>query len=80
MNIAAIIMPARLAKTSWVNMMNIAAIIIKFLIACFLIIAFLKLGGCYAEQYTKANKQYLDAQKQLIIDHENDIKANWVKE
>lgn len=62
------------------NMINIAIIIIKFLIACFLIIAFLKLGGCYAEQYTEANKRYLEAQKQLIVDHENYIKANWVKE
>lgn len=61
-------------------MMSIVTIIIKFFIASFLIIAFLKLGGCYAEQYAEANKQYLDAQKQLIIDHENDIKANWVKE
>lgn len=61
-------------------MMSIVNIIIKFFIASFLIIAFLKLGGCYAEQYTEANKRYLEAQKQLIIDHENDIKANWVKE
>lgn len=61
-------------------MMSIANIIIKFLIACFLIIAFLKLGGCYAEQYAEANKRYLEAQKQLIVDHENYIKANWVKE
>ena len=61
-------------------MINIVTIIIKFLIACFLIIAFLKLGGCYAEQYNEANKRHLEAQKQLIVDHENYIKANWVKE
>lgn len=61
-------------------MINTVIIIIKFLIASFLIIAFLKLGGCYAEQYNEANKRYLDAQKQLIVDHENYIKANWVKE
>ena len=61
-------------------MMNIASISIKFLIACFLIIAFLKLGGCYAEQYAKANKRHLDGERQLIVDHENYIKANWVKE
>ena len=61
-------------------MMNIASISIKFLIACFLIIAFLKLGGCYAEQYREANKRHLEGERQLIVDHENYIKANWVKE
>lgn len=61
-------------------MMSIVNIIIKFLIASFLIIAFLKLGGCYAEQYDEANKRHQAAEKQLIVDHENYIKANWVKE
>ena len=61
-------------------MMSIVTIIIKFFIACFLIIAFLKLGGCYAEQYTEANKRHLEGEKQLIVDHENYIKENWVKE
>ena len=63
-----------------IGMMNIVTVIIKFLIACFLIIAFLKLGGCYAEQYNEANKRHQAAEKQLIVDHENYIKANWVKE
>lgn len=61
-------------------MRDIATIIIKFFIASFLIIAFLKLGGCYAEQYNEANKMHLEAEKQLIVDHENFIKSNWVKE
>ena len=61
-------------------MKDIVTIIIKFLIASFLIIAFLKLGSCYAEQYNKANNRHLEAQKQLIVDHENYIKANWVKD
>ena len=61
-------------------MRDTITIVIKFFIASFLIIAFLKLGGCYAEQYNEANKRHLEAQKQLIVDHENYIKANWVKE
>lgn len=61
-------------------MMSIVTIIIKFFIASFLIIAFLKLGGCYAEQYCEANKRHLEGERQLIVDHENYIKANWVKE
>ena len=61
-------------------MRDTITIVIKFFIASFLIIAFLKLGGCYAEQYREANKRHLEAQKQLIVDHENYIKANWVKE
>ena len=61
-------------------MRDTVTIIIKFLIASFLIIAFLKLGGCYAEQYNEANKRHLEAQKQLIVEHENYIKTNWVKE
>ena len=61
-------------------MRDTITIVIKFLIACFLIIAFLKLGGCYAEEYNEANKRHLEGEKQLIVDHENYIKENWVKE
>lgn len=60
--------------------MSIVTIIIKFFIASVLIIAFLKLGGCYAEQYREANKRHLEGEKQIIVEHENFIKANWVKE
>ena len=63
-----------------IDMMSIVTIIIKFFIASVLIIAFLKLGGCYAEQYSEANKRHLEGEKQLIVDHENYIKANRVKE
>ena len=63
-----------------INMMSIVTVIIKFFLASVLIIAFLKLGGCYAEQYHEANKRHQDGEKQLIVDHENHIKANWVKE
>lgn len=61
-------------------MRDTITIVIKFFIASFLIIAFLKLGGCYAEQYNEANKRHLEGEKQLIVDHENYIKENWVKE
>lgn len=61
-------------------MRDTITIVIKFFIASFLIIAFLKLGGCYAEQYAEANKRHQEGEKQLIVDHENYIKANWVKE